>query len=394
MFLVEFLRFLSGYIKFTGTGGFSERFINLCSVHNIPLWDVTYFDGFFEARTTIDGYLKIAVCARNSGVKVKRIRSTGMPFILNRLKPRIGLLIGTIFCVILFTVLSGKVWIIQVSGNETIATEEIIEATKKSGLSIGMDTDDISAVQLSLNTCKETPGASWIAVRINGCCVYIDVTESTGTPEIESKEGAYNLVATKDAQVVLSECYRGTSQTKLFSSVMKGDILISGAVDNKDETTSLVHASGYVVGKTETKITSQVNTNMVTIDYIPIQKVSTLNFFGISIPFGKAPAKYSRCFTKTKSFSADDRILPINLETKQFYSIKQKNKAVSSETAKMIAMSDFLNSASQFVEGKQLIESQLNITQNEKYVSVSGDFVCYENIGKQVILETEYDEQR
>ena len=39
MFLIRLFRFLTGYIVFSGNGGFPERFINLCSLNGISLWD-------------------------------------------------------------------------------------------------------------------------------------------------------------------------------------------------------------------------------------------------------------------------------------------------------------------------------------------------------------------
>lgn len=393
MFLVEILRFLSGYVRFTGSGGFSERFINLCTVHSIPLWNISYYDDFFEASTTINGYLKIAVCARNSGVKIKRTRSIGLPFIINRLKPRVGLLIGAVFFIVCFSFLTGKIWVVHISGNKNVPTDTIIAATQKSGLKIGMNASDLSAVQLSLNTCKEVEGISWAAVRINGNCVYIDVTESTDAPEVESTDGVFNLVASKDAQIILSECYRGTSHTKLFSSVMKGDILISGTADNKDETTSFVHASGYIVGKTESTLSTKINTSLRAVNFIPSGKIFTINFFGISIPLGRAPKKHSICFTKTNSLSADGKTLPISIELRQFYTVEQKSKTVPYETVKMMALNDFMNSAATFVKGKQMIESNINFIDNHQSCTVSGNFICFENIGKEVMLETEFDQE-
>ena len=41
MSIIRFLRFIFGYVEFCAEGGFPERFINLCSVYHVRLWDVT-----------------------------------------------------------------------------------------------------------------------------------------------------------------------------------------------------------------------------------------------------------------------------------------------------------------------------------------------------------------
>ena len=289
MFLVELLRYITGFAEFSGTGGFSERFINLCNLHEIPLWNVTYHHDCFTACTTIEGYKRIAVCARNSGVRVKKTRAAGLPFVMRRLRPRVGLAVGAVFFAVCLSLLANRVWVVEISGNDTVATDVILSAAEQAGLEIGTKTDELNVVQLSLDTCEAVKGLSWAAIRVNGCCVYIDVTLAKESPEIESKEGAYNVVASKDAQLIILEPYRGTTQAKVFSSVLKGDVLIGGFAVNKDESVSLVHASGYAVGRTETEITSAVAADVACTEYSPFKKIYTLHFFGINLPLGKSP---------------------------------------------------------------------------------------------------------
>ena len=69
MFFIKLIRFLCGYVRFRAKGGFPERFINLCSKENIPLWDISGSKGEMYAKTTIRGYHRIRACARKSGMR-------------------------------------------------------------------------------------------------------------------------------------------------------------------------------------------------------------------------------------------------------------------------------------------------------------------------------------
>lgn len=390
MFLVEVLRFFTGFVEFTAVGGFSERFINLCSVYDIPLWNVTYHDGYFTACSSIEGYLKIPICARNSGARVKRNRSVGIPFIINRLRPRIGLLIGTVFFFVCLSILSNRVWIVDIRGNEAVPTDVILSAAEKSGLKIGENTNSLNVVQLSLDTCERVDSLSWAAIRVNSCCVYIDVTESDSAPQIENKDGTYNVVASKDAQLIILEPYRGTAQAKSFNSVLKGDTLISGITINRDESASFVHASGYAVGRTQSQISAETDRVITHIAYTPIKKIYTIEFFGISIPIGKEPIQYDRKFTQTQRLSYNNKNLPVGITfTEYFSSSEVKNTVVSKEAAKLISASELMNSAYDFSKGKQILESDINLFETEEAVNIAGDFICYENIGVEVPFETE-----
>ena len=71
MFLIRLFRFLSGYVVFSGKGGFPERFINLCSMNGISLWDAKSSSGTLHAKTSIKGYKRLRPCAKKSGMKIR-----------------------------------------------------------------------------------------------------------------------------------------------------------------------------------------------------------------------------------------------------------------------------------------------------------------------------------
>ena len=48
MLFVNFVRFILGYICFTATGGFPERFLNLCRLNKIILWDLKNKNGIMD----------------------------------------------------------------------------------------------------------------------------------------------------------------------------------------------------------------------------------------------------------------------------------------------------------------------------------------------------------
>ena len=68
--LVRVLRSVLGYVEFEAFGGFAERFINLCTLNGINLWDVKNDGVKVCACTDFDGYKKMRKCARNSGMRL------------------------------------------------------------------------------------------------------------------------------------------------------------------------------------------------------------------------------------------------------------------------------------------------------------------------------------
>lgn len=56
----DLFNFLRGYVGVKASGGFPERFLNLCSRGNIPYWDVCCTNSTVFMRTTPEGYKKCA----------------------------------------------------------------------------------------------------------------------------------------------------------------------------------------------------------------------------------------------------------------------------------------------------------------------------------------------
>jgi len=80
MLIIELIRYLFGYINFRAYGGFADRFINLCTKDEIPLWNIRNINGNITASTTIEGYLSIRHAARKSGMRLRVTEKKGLIF--------------------------------------------------------------------------------------------------------------------------------------------------------------------------------------------------------------------------------------------------------------------------------------------------------------------------
>ncbi len=391
MFLVDLLRLVFGYIVFRGQGGFSERFINLCSVHDIPLWNVNYQKDSFTACTTVKGYFKIAIACKNSGVRVKRIKKIGLPFTANRLKPRIGLLIGTTLMAIVFFLLSSKLWRIEINGNSTVPTDIILAQAESCGLKIGMDLKDVNAPQISLDICKNIDSLSWAAIKITGNCVYIDITERSSDPKTQKDERYCNIVASKDAQLISLEPYRGTVLAKVYNPVLKGEVLISSAVQGRDENVYFVHASGYAVGRTETTFSKATATEKKCIAYNLIRRTYEISFFGINIPLGFTPKDFDQKITFSNFISFKKKVIPIGIKCNEYGDLSNKNQEITSENANKISISNLMQEIFDFCRDKEIIESEIKI--DNKSHTATAELICHESIGIEAPIEIEQTAQ-
>lgn len=381
MFLINILRFFNGIVRFRAFGGFGERFINLCSAKEITLWDVEASGNEIFASTSPKGYKKIRSAAGNSGMTTRIIKTSGLPFFVFRHRKKIGIPIGLMIFVLSISVLSSRIWLIDVDGSKTIPEETIISAVREAGLRIGSSKLSSDPVQIALKAGGKIDGISEISINISGSRATIKVKEQDTHPEVADSSGMYDLVASEDAQLIILRPYRGTVRAKVFNTVLKGEVLVSGVVQNRDESTGYVHSAGYAVGRTEKNISAQVLQN---------EKFSTLSctgqrrslfFLGIEIPLGISRKEADFTFKKEKCLFFSGKIMPAGFFITRYAKSDKSQRKLSKNETELICAERYAEAAKEYTTARQLISESCAEDFTGKSKTISGRFACYENIG-------------
>ena len=94
---------LQGTVQLEMKGFSPERFLNLCSLNGIEIWDLVYEDGRCRLSMRLPDFWKIRAFARKSGVRVKVTKRSGLPFFLEKNRKREFYLLGPVsFFVLLY----------------------------------------------------------------------------------------------------------------------------------------------------------------------------------------------------------------------------------------------------------------------------------------------------
>lgn len=214
MFFIKLIRFLCGYVRFRAKGGFPERFINLCSKENIPLWDISGSKGEMYAKTTIRGYHRIRACARKSGMRPRVAGRYGLPFFLHRHKRRIGLLCGAAAAVLIVCILSSMIWTIDVQGNETVSDTEILAVFEELGVRVGSRRSKIDVEEVQRTAARKLNDLAWLALNIKGSAAVIEVRERIPAPKVENDTTPRNILASQDGTILSLKVYEGEAAVK------------------------------------------------------------------------------------------------------------------------------------------------------------------------------------
>lgn len=214
----------------------------------MSLWDIRYLDNHrVELFLSIGDFFRLRPFVKETGSRVRVKERCGFPFFLDKLEKRKFFAIGIACFLLGIYFLSSLVWQVRVEGNETIQTEQILQAAKQEGIykyqwKRRMEEPE----QLSRKLQNQLPTAAWVGVEVHGTHVVIRVVEAT-IPEKPPLMNPQHLVAAKNALITDLFAEKGRPLVRPNMYVRKGDILISGILGDETNQQTVV-ATGKVKG--------------------------------------------------------------------------------------------------------------------------------------------------
>ena len=280
MIFVRLLRLLAGWVSFRVSGGFPERFINLCCRESIPLWELKNENGALSAATTLAGYRRLRSCAVRAGMRSRVTARHGLPFFAHRYRRRVGLLCGFAVFLGLIWVASCAVWTINVTGNAAIDREEILTVLEEAGLRIGALRSSVDATRVRFYALSRLPDVTYLSVNLLGSTVDVTVTERVKQPPILPDGVPCHVVSAADGQIAALEAYGGTRLYSVGEAVRTGDVLIGGFAEMENGSVRFCHAKGYAVIRTELTVTSDALNEETILTPLSEKKFYAVRFFG------------------------------------------------------------------------------------------------------------------
>ena len=386
MLFVNFVRFVLGYIRFTAKGGFPERFLNLCRLNKIILWDLKNKNGIISACTDRTGYKKIRSVARKSGMKVRMKKKHGLPFFLNSHKRRVGIIVGILLSAALLIVLSTKIWSIDVIGNVNVPSEEITKVFEELGVREGASGSKIDISSVEFLALRRLKGLSWLNINISGSHALIEVRESVESPEFSDDNSPSDIVASRDGIITIIRPFNGTAEQKIGDIVVAGDLLISGIEENGDKTVSFCKADGYVVARTNRSMEFSQPETVTVGRAAGTRKRFILNFLSFDIPLGVIN---ENSYREKSEIIINGVTLPFGITecTEEIY--EETKTTLSAEQRNMLAFLRFTDLCAQEFRYLEVEKSEIKSNGNGDFF---GSFVCIENIGQEHPMQIEQTE--
>lgn len=386
MFIVRLLRFIKGYVKFSARGVFVERFLNLAVHHQINLWNAVKHETEFTGCTPVKSYYQLRPYAKRAHVRLRVLERHGLPFLLQKYHKRLGLALGALIFIVFLFGMGNFIWDIEIQGCEEISEGEILDTLEENGLKIGAFIPSLNARDLERTTLLAVKRLAWIAVNITGSTVTVEIRERTMPPEMYlDDDKPCNIVARATGQILSIDVYEGAGMIKAGDTVMEGDLIVSGIIEDSKGKTQIKHARAQVIARTE--YSTQIEVPMT-------QTVRT--------PTGESKSRIS-----VKIFTAE---VPLYLkkETSQLYELHrvitpvsflgfstpvsicqeqlcyyQENEIVLTEVEAKEQAIQKLAQAEKFMEGIEVLSRELSGKKEGERYLLTASYQCNMDIGKE-----------
>lgn len=309
------IKSVTGVVLVQVEGFFTERFINLCKVNNIKIWNIRNLtSGIVRFNLYISDFKKLRVIAKKTKCRVNIKNKKGIYFFAFKYRKRKVFIFLCLFIIMLACVFSNFIWNIKIIGNEIVSEEEIINALAEAGFKSGSTKLGIDKSSITSKVRAKNSNISWIGIDISGTTAYVKIIEKTNVSDEDVLEKSIgDIVATKSGIITKIIPENGTALVKTGSYVEKGMKLIEGKIYSQIVEVREVSAKGIIeanveysskaeynflqiekvyTGKQRKNIGITINGKEYMINYLnksdkydKIKRSKSLNLFGCSISF-------------------------------------------------------------------------------------------------------------
>lgn len=256
--------FILGYLRIQLIGEHAEDFLNNIVRHGIAVWDVKKTkNNHLEAKVYLKDLQMIRSLRKASKMKINLKQKRGLPFFRNRIFHNKPLFAGLIISLFVLLLLTNTIWKINIEGVTKELETKIVESLYRNGIHPG-------ALKITMNSpnqiqqllLDDIPELLWIGVDQKGTTYQLEAVEKI-IVEDKVLPGPQHMVANKSGVIQSTYVESGQPVVKVNDSVEKGDILVSGKIENNFSTEEDEVKEDYVAARGEIWATTWYTADVV-----------------------------------------------------------------------------------------------------------------------------------
>lgn len=388
--LLKQINFIRGSVRIKIHGNYIERFINICAANNIAFWDVTRInENTICATVKISGFRAIRYYAKKAMCRVHILKKSGLPFIVKKFSKRYALIASFLASIIFIWMLCGCIWTVEITGCEKLKQAEVMQILQKHGFHIGMKASEIDCDLLRTNVLKDNDDILWFTINVKGSHSEIIISERSEKPEKTDLEIPCNLVAKKDGVITDLHVKDGISKVEAGTTVMKGELLVSGIQESQLTGTRMIHSMGEIMARTWYNLSAVLPEPDGEKSYTGNQKVRYSLIIGnkrinLFINSGNPYTKCDRITDKRSVFTGDDIKLPLCIVSENILEYETFENTAYEERAEDILTSVLEKRLASTIGDGEVVSSEFSLIKKEGYYVGVLSAECIENIAEQI----------
>ncbi len=384
--LENLIRYVLGSCKIKIICTSPEEVINALIINDFKIRNVkktTCNEVLFECYLNTYKKIKNHPFFRNFDLII--ISKKGFPNIFSKYKKRYGLFIGALLFAGLLYVSSLFIWDIQVSGNDSISTEKILNELSYQGFVSGKMKRSFTLKNIENGFLSRNDNISWISINLKGTVAFVEVRENMREIKKLDTSKPSNIYASRDAVIESITTYMGYKTVEVGDTVSAGDMIVTGEYTDKFGKSYKLHSYAKVMAYTTHSYTVKVPFKTVEQQFTgKKKKYFSLKLTRFTIPlYFKEKISYNN-YSKNKSIKnfklSSSFVLPFSLQTTTYL---QTNDVVynKSKDAALIDAYEKLDDMKNNLVGITVLDKEYDIVEDSDGVTVKAYFKCYEDIG-------------
>ncbi|MGB9867848.1 MAG: sporulation protein YqfD [Bacillota bacterium] len=219
---------LFGFVEISAVGPALEKFVNQAVLSGIFLFDIRLDSGELRAKLLAADFKRLRRAARLTHTRVRLTRKGGLVPLFGRLRRRRAILLGSLGAAALLLFFGTRIWVVEVRGNQKVATDEVFEVLEEAGLKPGASKSALDLRGIEVHLMQRLRQVSWVDIRLDGVRAIVEVAEKSRLPE--EPLGPCHVVAAKPGMVEEIIPFSGMPVVRENQMVSQGQVLISGEV--------------------------------------------------------------------------------------------------------------------------------------------------------------------
>ena len=407
--MIEFLKYIRGYLRIRVSGFSPERFMNLCSNKGILLWKIVREGDVYYMNINLKGFRALRPIVRKTGTRVAVLERYGLPFFIPKLLKRKVFVAGLAFAVAFWLWSSMFIWDIELAGNYQITDDMFQSFLEEHDVTVGIKKEALDIEELEKEIRRTFPAVTWASAKLAGTKLLIDIKENDAPiiTELAKEEAGSDLVSAYAGTVISIIVRSGVPAVALGDTVEEGAVLVEGRVPvyNDDATVReyiYVDADADIILEHVIDFSESLPFDHIEKEYTGREKERLYLRFGakeLKMPQEQPFLIYDSVIRESRPLLFEKLSIPIYIGSythREYMNVEYRYSSEEAEEALNQKIIAFLKSLEE--KGVQIIEKDVKIDTSGDAWIVTGQFLVQEPVGdsvpieKMIIEETGIDE--